>query len=244
MAELPTASQFIDRLAALRSPEELKKYERFFPLAQRGEDVFIGVRMGEVFALAKEFVAMPLKEIENLLESPTHEARVGAVSVMDFQARDKKTTPERRRDLFELYMRRHDRIDTWDLVDRSALHVVGRYLIDKPRDILYTLARSESMAERRTAIVSTIYFAGRGDVGDTFRIAEILLNDQEDLIHKATGWALRVAGGKELLDFLDSHAVAMPRTMLRYAVEKLDKDQRDHYMALKKQAKAFGGHPI
>ena len=199
----------------------------------------MGVRMGQVFALAKEFIQMPLNEIEQLLASPIHEARVGAVSVMDFQARSKMTTEEQRQELFNLYIKRHDRIDTWDLVDRSAPYVVGSYLFDKPRKILYKLARSKKMSKRRTAIVSTLYFIGKGDVDDAFRIAEILLDDDRDLIHKATGWALRYAGDKDrqrLLSFLDQYATSMPRVALRYATEHFDKDLRAHYLSIKETA--------
>jgi hypothetical protein len=230
MSKILTAEAFSKELMDHRSDEELKKYERYFPLSQRGDDTFIGVRMGKVFALSKEYIDIPLDEVEKLLDSPMHEIRVGAVSIMDFQARSKKTPESRRKNLFDLFMRRHDRINTWDLVDRSAIHVVGGYLFDKPRDILYTLAQSNSMAERRTAIVSTMYFIARGDSADTFKIAELLLNDPDDLIHKATGWALRTAGGPELLAFLDTHAAEMPRVMLRYSVEKLDKSVRGQYM--------------
>ena len=197
----------------------------------------MSVPMGKVFALAKEFMSMPLDEIEKLLESPVHEGRVGAVSIMDFQARSKRTTAERRKELFDLYVRRHDRINTWDLVDRSAPYVVGGYLFDQPRRILYKLARSKNMPERRTAIVSTGYFIRQGDVEDTFKIAEMLINDEQDLIHKATGWMLRAAGGvdrQKLLNFLDKYAASMPRTTLRYATEHFDKKQREHYLGLKK----------
>jgi 3-methyladenine DNA glycosylase AlkD len=126
--------------------------------------------MGQVFALAKEFVQMPPTEIEKLLESPIHEVRAGALSVMDKQARGKKTPESRRKELFDLYLRRTDRVNSWDLVDVSAPFVVGRYLFDKPRDILYRLARSESVWERRTAIVSSYYFIREGDLSDTFAI--------------------------------------------------------------------------
>ena len=229
-----TADQFIKRLKALRSPEAAKSHTH---LASDEDDVIMGVRMGQVFALAKEFIEMPLDEIDKLLESPIHEVRVGAVSIMDFQARSKKTTEARRKELFDLYMERHDRINSWDLVDRSAIYVIGGYLNDKPRDILYTLARSKNTWERRTAIVSTAYFIRQDDVGDTFKIAEILLNDNQDLIHKATGWMLRAAGEKDrekLLSFLDQFAATMPRTSLRYAMERFDKKQRDHYLNVKK----------
>jgi len=172
------------------------------------------------------------------LKSPIHEMRVGAVSIMDFQARSKKTTDARRKELFDLYIRRHDRINTWDLVDRSAPWVVGNYLMDKPRKVLYELAKSKKMAERRTAIVSTLFFIGKGDVDDAFKLAEILLYDKEDLIHKANGWALRFAGDKDrkqLLKFLDKYVADMPRVTLRYATEKFDKKQREHYLKFKDQ---------
>jgi len=130
------ADLFIKRLESYRSSEQREKHQG---LASGESDIILGVRMGQVFALAKEFMDMPLDEIEKLLGSPIHEARVGAVSIMDFQARSKKTSEDRRRQLFELYIRRHNRINTWDLVDRSAPYVVGSYLRDKPRDILYRL---------------------------------------------------------------------------------------------------------
>jgi 3-methyladenine DNA glycosylase AlkD len=234
------AKQFLERLRAYRSSDELKKIQRYFKSGEGeyGEgDKFIGVRMGQVFALAKEFIEMPPREIEKLLESQIHEARAGAVSIMDWQARNKKTTEARRKELFDLYLRRHDRINNWDLVDRSAPYVVGGYLLDKPRDILYKLARSKNVWERRTAIVSTYHFVRHGDVADTFKIAGMLLNDNHDLIHKATGGWLREAGKKDpqkLLSFLDKHAATMPRTALRYAIERLNKKQRTHYLGMKK----------
>jgi 3-methyladenine DNA glycosylase AlkD len=233
------AEQFVKRLEAHRSPESAAGYLRYFKTGA-GEygagDLFLGVRMGQVFALAKEFIAMPPEEIGRLLENPFHEVRAGALSIMDKQARGKKTPEGRRKALFELYLRRHDRINNWDLVDLAAPYVIGGYLFDKPRDLLYTLARSANLWERRTAIVSTSYFIRQGDLDDTFRIAELLLDDDQDLIHKATGGWLREAGKKDrprLLAFLDRHAATMPRTVLRYAIEHLDPDRRDHYLRLK-----------
>lgn len=199
------------------------------------DDLFMGVRMGQVFALAKEFVAMPPGEISKLLDSPVHEARVGAVSIMDFQARDKKTPEIRRKDLFNLYLRRHDRINSWGMVDRAAPYVVGGYLFDKPRNVLYKLARSRNIWERRTAIVSTYFFIRQNDVADTFKIAEMLVHDREHFIHTAVGGWVREAGKKDrkmLLEFLNKHAATMPRTALRFAIEKLDKKLRDRYMAM------------
>jgi hypothetical protein len=239
-----SAKQFIERLEAHRSPDELKKIQRYFKSGegQYGEgDEFMGVRMGQVFALAKEFIGLPPDEIEKLLESPIHEVRAGGLSIMDKQARSRKTPESRRKELFDLYLRRMDRINNWDLVDVCAPYVVGGYLFDKPRDVLYKLARSKNMWERRTAIVSTFYFIRQRDVDDTFKIAEILLGDDQDLIHKATGGWLREAGTKDprrLLSFLDQHAATMPRTALRYAIEHLDKEQRSHYLRLKKESGA------
>jgi 3-methyladenine DNA glycosylase AlkD len=239
MPETISAQQFVEKVETYRSPAEAENYLRYFRTGE-GEyaegDMFMGVRMGQIFALAKEFIEMPLSGIETLLESPIHEVRVGAVSIMDWQARNKKTAEEQRKALFELYIRRHDRINNWDLVDRSAPYVVGGYLFDKPRTILYQLACSPNLWERRTAIVSTDYFIRRGDVADTFTIAEMLLQDEQDLIHKAVGGWLRAAGKKDrqkLLGFLDQHAATMPRVMLRYAIEHLDTEQRDRYLGMK-----------
>ena len=163
--------------------------------------------MGQVFALSDDFKELPLGEIETLLASPIHEVRAGAVKIMAKQAASKRTPESRRKDLFELYLRSMDRINNWDLVDLGAWEVVGRYLVDKPRDVLYDLARSSNIWERRTTVLSTMAFLRRGEVDDAFRIAELLLNDDQDLIHKAAGWALRVAGDIDrdrLVRFLDA----------------------------------------
>jgi 3-methyladenine DNA glycosylase AlkD len=243
MSATPTAQRYVEEREAYSSAEEAEKYRRHFKTGegQYSEgDEFIGVRMGQVFALAKEFIDMPPDEIEKLLGSPVHEARAGAMSIMDKQGRRKKTPEARRKELFELYLRRTDRINNWDLVDLGAPYVVGRYLFDKPRDVLYELARSENVWERRTAIVATSYFVRQGDLSDTFEIAEVLLGDDHDLIHKATGGWLREAGKRDrqrLLGFLDRHAATMPRTMLRYAVEHLDEEQRKHYLSMKERGK-------
>jgi 3-methyladenine DNA glycosylase AlkD len=194
------------------------------------------VPMRDIFALAKEFSGMEPTEIEALLEADDHLLRVGAVSIMDFQARARSTSASRRRDLYELYIRRHDRIDTWDLVDRAAPYVVGGYLSDKPRDPLYVLARSADWWERRTAIVATYFFIRQDDLDDTYAIADILADDPEELVQKAVGGWVREAGKRDpgrLLAFLDRHARTMPRTALRYAIEHLDPETRRHYLELR-----------
>lgn len=235
-----SAERFIEALRAYQSDDELRKIQRYFKSGD-GEygagDLFLGVRMGQVFTLSKQFIDMPPAEIERLLESPLHEVRAGGCSIMAKQAARRKTPESRRRELFDLYLRRMDRINNWDLVDLAARDVVGGHLSDRPRDVLYELARSDNLWERRTAIVSTAYFIRDNDVDDTFRIAQILLDDSHDLIHKATGGWLREAGKKDrprLLRFLDEHAAAMPRTALRYAIEHLDPEQRAHYRSLGK----------
>jgi 3-methyladenine DNA glycosylase AlkD len=192
--------------------------------------------MRHIFALAKEFIGMPPEEIEALLEAAEHESRVGAVSIMDFQARRRDTPQSRRRELYELYVRRHDLINTWDLVDRAAPSVVGGYLADKSREPLYDFARSANWWERRTAIVASYFFIRQGDLDDTFAIGEILAHDPEDLVQKAVGGWIREAGKRDhgrLLAFLDRHARTMPRIALRHAIEHLGPELRRRYLDLR-----------
>jgi len=234
-----TAKNFIAHLKNHQSDAELKKIQRYFKSGEGDYghgDKFMGVKMGTLFALAKEFGEMPIGEIEKFLENPVHEVRAGAVSIMDKASRNKKISKERLKDFFDLYMRRHDRINNWDLCDLGCLYMTGSYLYDKPHDILYKLARSKNIWERRTAILSTCYFIRQGDMTDTFKIAEILVNDKEDLIHKATGWMLRFAGAKDrkrLITFLDKYAATMPRTLLRYSIEHFSGKEREHYLKMK-----------
>jgi 3-methyladenine DNA glycosylase AlkD len=238
MATQATAQAFLARLEALGSPVEqdkLRRYLRAGEGADRTADVFLGVRMADVLTLAREFVDLPPDEIDKLLASPIHEARVGALSIMGKQATRKRTPERRRQELYELYLRRTDRISDWDLVDVSAHHVVGGYLLDKPRDVLYQLARSPRWWERRIAVFATLAFVRRGDLDDTFALAEILLHDEHDLVQKVVGGLLREAGKHDrarLLRFLDTHAAAAPRVLLRDAIEHLDPDQRAHYLSM------------
>jgi 3-methyladenine DNA glycosylase AlkD len=232
-----TAADFLASLHAAASPDEVAKYARYFKTGagDYGEgDTFTGVRMGVVFDLARASLGMPVAELELLLESPIHEARAGALTIMNEEAKKKGTPDARRKDLFDLYLRRHDRINNWDLVDVACRYVIGVYLFDKPRGILYDLARSAKLWERRTAIVSTWYFIRAGQLDDALAIAELLLADREDLIHKATGWMLRYSGDKDparLRAFLDEHAPTMPRTALRYSIEKFPPQERKEYLS-------------
>jgi 3-methyladenine DNA glycosylase AlkD len=214
--------------------------ERF---ASRLDELATPVRMGEIFSLAAEFVDMPLGEIDALLGSAVHHRRVGALSIMGKQFTRRSTTAQRRTELYELYLRHTDRINTWDLVDISGHHVVGGHLFDRPRTVLYNLARSGDWWERRLAIFATLHFVRKGDVDDTFAIAEILVNDQEDLVNKAVGGLLREAGKKDpdqLITFLDRHAATAPRVTLRYAIERLNPDLRQHYLRLRGTGTAPG----
>jgi 3-methyladenine DNA glycosylase AlkD len=216
-AEPPTAERFQAALAAIEPPGER-------------------VPMREVFALSKRFIEMEPAEIEKLLESPDHLVRVGAVSIMGKQATRKRTSAERRRELYELYLRRTDRINTWDLVDVSAHHVIGGYLADKDRAVLYELARSPRWWERRIAMFSTLHLIRMGELDDTFALAEILAEDDHEFVQTVTGGMLREAGKRDrgrLISFLDQHAARMPRRALRDAVEHLDKDERAYYRGLR-----------
>ncbi len=229
-----TAKAFLEELSALQSDTEIENDQRFFRDGYSGNKL-MGIRMANLFVLAKKFIGIPIGEIEVLLENEYYEARMGAVCIMDFQARDKKTTPERKKELFDVYIAKHNFINNWDMVDRSAPYVVGGYLFDKPREILYSLAKSDNVWERRTAIVATYYFIRQNDVEDTFKIAEILVNDEHDLVQKAVGSWVREAGKRDeqlLLDFLDKYSATMPRVMLRYAIERLDKGVSEHYLKI------------
>lgn len=158
---------------------------------------------------------------------------------MGKQASRKRTPYRRRKELYGLYLRRTDKINDWDLVDISAHQVVGGYLLDKPRDVLYQLARSPRWWERRIAMFATLTFVRRSDLDDTFALAELLVHDEHDLVRKVVGGMLREAGKHDrprLLGFLDTYAATAPRVLLRYAIEHLEQAQRAHYLSLKAQA--------
>lgn len=231
-----TAQEFIETLSLFKNEKELDKVEKFFK-GNDGMTKSFGVKFGDVFTTAKEFSAMPLNEVNKLLDSDFYEVRMGAVSIMDFQARNKKTTEDQKKDLFDLYLNRHDRLNNWDFVDRAARNIIGEYLIDKPRDILYKLAHSDNPWERRTAIVSTHAFIRKNDVKDTFALAKILIHDTHELVNKTVGSWIREAGKKDqekLRDFLTTYAKTMPAVTFSYATEKLDPVSKLHYKELRK----------
>lgn len=232
-----TAREVEKALNAHENPSDAVFLQRFFKTGkgQYGEgDVFIGLRVPTVRQIAKEYQGLALDEIEHLLESPIHEHRLCAVIIMAEQA--KRADQAHHKHLYDLYLRRTDRINNWDIVDVSCRDVVGGYLFNRSRAPLYKLAKSKDLWERRIAIVSTWQFIRHGDLNDTFALAAVLLQDTQDLIHKATGWMLREAGKKDesrLKSFLDEYAAQMPRTMLRYSLERLHPEERQYYMRQK-----------
>ncbi|MFN7730541.1 MAG: DNA alkylation repair protein [Pirellula sp.] len=229
-----TANEVQQKLRGLASPQRAETSQRFFKTGpgQYGEgDQFIGVPVPTLRSLAKQYKNLPLSEIRPLLNSPIHEHRHIALMILVLQVA--KCSPEHRRTVYDFYLQNKHAINNWDLVDCSAPYIVGGYLIDRSRTPLTQLAKSASLWDRRIAILATQHFIRHDDFDDTLTLCERLLDDPEDLIHKATGWMLREAGKRSesvLLGFLDQHAPTMPRTMLRYAIEKLTPQQRRKYM--------------
>ena len=195
--------------------------------------------MREVFALAKTLIDTPLSDVRLLLASDEHLHRVGAVSMMDFRARRRRVTDEERAALYELYVDEHDLINTWDLVDRAAPHVVGGYLHDRYRAPLYELSRSSDPWRRRTSVVATWYFIRVGDLDDTFALADLLAHDPEEVVQAAVGGFVREAGKHDpgrLRLYLDRHVPGLPRTILRHAIRHLPEGERQHYRDLASSA--------
>jgi len=201
-----------------------------------GQDYLKSIPKREIFSLAKEFQRTPVIEVVKLLKSKNHDHRLGAVSILDWKARNKKTATEEKKEAYTAYVDNFKWIDDWGLVDRAAPYVVGGYLYDKDRKPLYDLATSRNPMERRTAIVSTYFFIRKNQIEDTFNIAEILVNDSNEYVQKAVGSWIREAGKRDenrLKTFLDKYAASMPRVTLRYAIEKLDTETRGYYLSLK-----------
>ncbi len=228
------ASDIVDRLKTMGDPGRARVSQRYFKTAP-GEygagDVFVGLTVPETRALAKEFQALPLSEIVRLLHSPLHEARLLALFILVrvFQKGDDAV----RAKSYTLYLRNTRFINNWDLVDASAEHIVGAYLKEQDRAVLCTLAASGLLWERRISIMATFHFIRRGEFAETLRIAEQLQCDPEDLIHKAVGWMLREVGKRDLATeeaFLKAHYRCMPRTMLRYAIERFPETVRQGYL--------------
>lgn len=229
------AKQILNRLQSLGDPEIAAHSQRFFKTGpgEYGEgDIFLGIRVPVLHSCLRDYRRIPLSEALELLQSPYHEARMLALLILVAQYGSSKKEAERR-DIYEAYLRHTRFINNWDLVDCSAQHIVGAHLLSRDRKPLYTLARSRVLWERRIAVLATFAFIRQGEFADTLSLAEILLHDSKDLIHKAVGWMLREVGKRDqavLEALLSRHSQNMPRTMLRYAIEKLPEDKRKTYL--------------
>jgi 3-methyladenine DNA glycosylase AlkD len=224
------------RLRSLASPKRAAELQWFFKTkpGQYGHgDKFLGINMPQLRELAREYRHLPLEEVERLLESRWHEARTLALAILVSQYEHANGVGRQR--IYKLYLARTDRINNWDLVDISAPRIVGAHLYDKRRGMLMRLARSSNLWERRIAIVATQYIIARDDFAPTFSLVRVLIDDRHDLIHKAMGWMLREVGKRDeraLRRFLDEYAPRLPRTTLRYALERLPPRVRAQYMSL------------
>lgn len=229
-----TASTIEKELRALGTVEREQVSRRFFKTGpgEYGEgDEFIGVRVPQLRALGKKFRAIPVDQAVKLLQSRYHESRLVALILLVY--RYERGSAELKQEIFDAYLANTSKVNSWDLVDSSAPQIVGAHLFYGSRAILTKLAKSPMLWERRIAIIATLQFIRNGDFADTLRIAELLLKDREDLIHKAVGWMIReVANGDQPAAeaFLQQHYREMPRTMLRYAIEKFTPDRRRMYM--------------
>jgi 3-methyladenine DNA glycosylase AlkD len=231
----PTLTAVRNALRDAGSPKDSVDLHRFFKPGpgQSGEgDQLHGIRVPATRTLARRFADLPLPDVEKLLHDKFHEARLLALVLL--VGRYERGDDAERQRVYRLYLANTDRINNWDLVDLSAPNIVGAHLETRSRAPLDKLATSKSLWERRIAIVATYWFIRLRQFDDTFRIATALLDDKHDLIHKAVGWMLREVGKRDesaLERFLDRHAKTMPRTALRYSIERMTPERRRHYMA-------------
>lgn len=221
-------------LQALSDDEKREIFPKFFK-AGKGEygegDRFLGVTVPNIRVIAKLHKDISLDEIRDLMLSEWHEVRLCALLIM--VEKSKKKDEALRQQLFDLYLSQTDRINNWDLVDLSCRFIVGEYLLDKSRDILYQLAQSSLLWDNRIAIVSTYAFIRKGQLEDTYALSDLMMQHPHDLMHKAIGWMLREAGKRDanrLYNYVMSHRADMPRTMLRYAIEKFSPAERSILM--------------
>ncbi len=225
-------------MLSLRNEEEARGLMRFFKTGkgQYGEgDQFLGIRVPATREMVKRlWRETTMQDLEQCIESPWHEVRLAALLVLIQQFKHNKKHPDNQRECIDFYLRHTDHINNWDLVDLSCYELLGTWLLDKDRTILYNLARNgKTIWEQRIGIVSTMQFLRNNQMNDTYAIADILLHHTHDLIHKAVGWLLREAGKrdeKRLIDYLNERHSTMPRTMLRYAIERLPEDIRQQFL--------------
>ena len=214
------------------NPKKAEARQRFFKTGpgEYGEgDIFLGVTVPDARELAKKYNNLTIEEVTKLLHSEIHEERQVALFIMV----NRFQTGENKEKIYNLYLKNTTHINSWDLVDLSADKIVGAYLLGKPKSILYILAKSKSIWERRISVIATFDFIKHNKFKETFKIAKILLNDEHDLIHKAVGWMLREVGKRDLEreeKFLKEYYKEMPRTMLRYAIEKFPEKKRKRYL--------------
>ena len=231
MDRLKLLTRDFNRLADKKRAEVSAWFFKTGP-GQYGEgDVFLGITVPKMREVAKKY-ELPLSEIQKLLLSKIHEHRSVALVVLvnKFKCADEIG----KKQIFDFYIKNAKNINNWDLVDSSAEYIVGEYLLERPKAIIYKLAKSKNLWERRIAIISTFAFIKKGKFEDTFKIAEILLSDWHDLIHKAVGWMLREVGKRDqnaLEKFLAKHCRVMPRTMLRYSIERFESGKRKFFLA-------------
>lgn len=229
-----TAEEVVAELLAMRDPARAELQKRYFKTGpgQYGEgDEFLGIGVPVLRKRSRALRAIALSEVLELLYSPYHEARLLAVLAMVEQYQ--RGNQESRQHVYDLYLENAQRINNWDLVDSSAEHIIGAHLLGRDRKVLKKLARSKSIWERRIAVLSTFHFIRNGEFQDSLELAEFLIDDREDLVHKAVGWMLREVGRRdrqELDEFLSLHYERMPRTMLRYAIEKHEPGERRRYL--------------
>jgi len=229
-----TLSKLKQDLQELANPKQAQLLQRFFK-AGKGEygegDVFLGIIAPKKRELAKKYKDLSINEIQTLLNSKYNEARW--ISLLILINKYKKADESEKKKIFNFYLSNTKNINNWNLVDISAPKIIGVFLLDKDKKILYKLAKSESLWERRIAILSTAYFISKNQFDDTLKISEILLQDKHDLIHKAVGWMLREVGKRDQQveeKFLQKHYKNMPRTMLRYAIERFEEGKRKGYL--------------
>jgi 3-methyladenine DNA glycosylase AlkD len=222
-------------LKSMADPYKAAILQRYFKtgLGQYGEgDIFIGVTVPQSRKVAKKFSQLHLVEVKMLLYSHIHEERLVALLILVWRYSSALSSREEKEEIVKFYLDNIKQVNNWDLVDLSAPNILGAHLINRDRRLLYRLARSENVWERRIAILATYHFIRNGDFSDTLKIAEMLLQDRHDLIHKAAGWMLREVGKRDVASeevFLDKHRSVMPRTMLRYAIERLPESERRRY---------------
>jgi 3-methyladenine DNA glycosylase AlkD len=235
-SETVTLAGLRQRLHRIASPADAKFLQRYFKTApeEYGEgDQFIGIRVPVLRRLTCEFRSLPLSAAIELLQSPIHEERLLALLILTDACR--RADESGRVAIYRLYLKNLSHVNNWDLVDCSAPRIVGRHLEERPRKILFRLARSKILWNRRVAVLATFHFIRQDDFGDSLRLAEFLLDDGHDLMHKAVGWMLREIGKRDLAElkqFLRKHAARMLRTMLRYAIEKMPERKRQFYLQL------------